>query len=637
MNNKDLLEKFFRALRISLTNASSYSKDHPYFIQSVENFKIVLAETLSVLNPLKINITTSNIVVNREELPKNSFYDDLVYLLHQRKIKSIEIRSGADLGELVEFLSVISLPKKDIIKNGGINAILEDRILVHFTIEELDYSEFLHQEGQDCGDVWGYLLKHAAENKDDTKLEQLADDFGVLIKRSSQKDILETQAMPDSIGDFLVSLKEKNKEKFDKCSKDVFLWFLHNKKSLQDKELEKLAPILKSLNQDDFSSLLWEGIMQDDNFDNLSLQLFSKISEQKDPANIAQRFLSKINQSQYLKNNPHVVKRIKNLINTQNTDRLSDVYQHTLESLVKGISSSGELCFDQKILRENYRYIILNILAIGDDHAQVSGEILVNQLPVIWEDKDFDFLRSLMDLLKEKRRYGKDFYSKLEEKLACFIENIVLNDELAAQQEFLLDLVVISNKEFKFYLDKIFTAQKVTPQLLILFFKLFGQQLEVFYHRLEQRLQDLEFLDTLIEALGQVDSQISLAVLEHIYPFVNELIKVEILKVMVKLKKIDSNFLLQQLDTNSFVLRKTLFSILILDNQAKELAMEKLFGTHSFWGKNNYRLIENMQIISDLKFSQAIVWLQKLSQKKFFWNRKLSNKAKQVLGELNAY
>ena len=637
VNNKVLLENFFRALRISLTNASSYSKDHSYFIKSVENFKIVLEDALAVLNPLKIEITSTSIVIDKEALPKGGFYDELARLLHQRKIKSIEIRSGADLPELIQFLSVISLPQKDILKSGGIKTILEHKMLLHFLIEELDYSEFLHGQGQECSDVWGYMLKSAADSKNTLKLEVLADDFGPLIKRSSQKDILETEDVPSSIGDFLISLKEKNKEKFDKCSKDVFLWVLHNKKSLSDKELKKLEPIFKNLNQEDFSNLLWEGITQEDNFDDLSLQLFSKISEQKNPPKIAENFLAKIDEPESLKNNPNAIKRIKNLLNAPNTGQLSDVYRNTLESLIKGISASGDLFFDQKVLRQNYRYIILNMLLINEKNLQVDTEILEKEWPIVIEDNDFDFLRSFFNLLILRKNQGIESYINLEKKFSAFMENIVLNHSLSSQSEFYLDMISSPSREIDCYLNKIFDSTKINMQVLGLFFRLFSDQLDKFYQYLDQKFQNMEFLSSMIDALGQVGGPTSLAVLEHIYSFANELIKSEIVIVMAKFKKVNSSFLLHQLGTASFMLRKNLFSILILDLKVKEEALEILFNIPSFLGQKNGVLIENIQIVSDLKFGGAKNWLRILSQKMFFWNKKLRNKAKKALKELDVF
>lgn len=639
MENEKILEDFFRSLKVALTNAFSYSKDHPYFIKSVENFKVKLEDALVVLNPLKIGVTSTGILVDGKNLAKSGFYDELARLLHQRKIKSFEIRSGVGLQELVQFLSVISLPQKDIFKGGGINAILKDKPLAHFTIQELDYSVFLQGQGQECADIWGYILKEATHSNDPAKLEVIADDFGPLIKRSSEKDILETEEIPSDINEFLVCLRGKNKEKFDKCSKDLFLWLLRNKKSLNEEKLARLVPVFDSLSPEDFSALLWEGISQEDNFDDLSLQLFSKIAEQKNPPKIAEGFLTRVRQSQYLKDNPNALKRIQNLLTAEHDDRVSAVYRNTLESLVKGITPSGGLFFDQRGLRENYHYIVLNMLSTeGDeDNLKLAGEILEKDFAGILEDNDLDFLKSLFSLLTERKKQGIGVCANLEKKLSAFIENIALNQSLLPQQEFLLDMVSSPSQEVNYYLDKIFTSLKPGNQIVNLFFRLFARQMGAFYQRLGQKLQDMEFLAGLIDALGRLTDPKAPEALEYIYSSANELIKIEVLTAMAKFKKVDVDFLMRQLSADSFLLRKNLFSVLILDAQAREKGLDALFKIPNFFGKNNGLLMENMQLVFDLKFVEAAGRIRDLAGLRFFWNKKLRNKAKQILKEWDVY
>jgi len=639
VDNDRLLEDFFRSLKVTLTNAFSYSKDHPYFIKSVENFQVKLEAILAVLNPLKIGVSSTGILVDGKNLTKSGLYDELSRLLHQRKIKNIEIRNGVRLEELIRFLSLISLSPKDILKSCGINAMLKDKQLAHFTIEELDYSAFLQGQGQECADLWGYLLKEAAHSKDPSKLEMLADDFGPFVKGSSEKDILETEEVSSDINEFLVCLREKNKEKFDQCSKDVFLWLLRNKRSLNEEKLAKFKPVFNSLSQEDFSALLWEGIAKEDNFDDLSLQLFSKISEQKNPAKIAEGFLTKANESQYLKNNPNALKRIQNLLTAGHDDRVSAVYRNTLEFLVKGIVTAGGAAFDQRGLRENYRYIVLNMLTMDGDEAnlKLAAEVLEKELAGIFEDDDLDFLKSLSKLLLERKKQGIEVCANLEKKLSAFIENIALNQSLKPQQGFLLDMVSSSAHEAGYYLDKIFTPEKADKQVVSLFFRLFPQQSGAFYQRLERKLEDMEFLAGLIDTLGQLTGSEALEILEHIYSSANELIKIEILTAMAKFKKVDVDFLTPQLSADSFLLRKKLFSVLLLDAQASQKALDLLFQRPNFFGKDNGLLIENMQIVFDLGYLKAAGRIRELAGKRFFWNKNLRNKANQILKEWNVF
>lgn len=637
VDKDQIVEDFFRSLKVALTNAFSYPKNHPYFIKSVERFKLKLETLLAIFNPFKIGVTSSGLVVDGKNLTRVGFYDELARLLHQRKIKSIEIRGGLGLQELVQFLCIISLPQKDIFKSGGLSAILEKERLAHFTIDELDYSAFLHGEGQECADIWGYMLKYAAHSNDAVKLEQLADGFGPLINRISEKDLLDAEGISSEVNEFLACLRGKNKEKFDKCSQDVFVWLLRNKKSLSQEKLARLKPVFNGLSQEDFSVLLEEGFMQEDNFDTLSLQLFSKISEQANPAKVTEKFFNKINETQDLRDNPVVVKKIRNLLSSSQDDPLSAVYRNTLESLIQGISFSGKLIFDHKLLKENYRYIVLGILATDEnpDTLQIAAKILENELSGIFDENNIVFLKDLWGVLAKRKQEGIQSCIDLEKSYSALVENIALNGLLTPEQEFLLEMVSSPSKELNLYLDKIFNVEKLNRQVLSLFLRLFQGSLGVFYERLNQKIQDTEFLGSLTEALSQIDTPATLSILEYIYLSANELVKIESLKAMRKLKKVDIAFLMRQLNTDSLLLRNMLLSVLILDAQAKNKALDLLFGFPGFLGNKNKLLIENMQIAFDLRFIEALDYIKQLSRRKFFWNKELRNKASGILKEWN--
>ena len=638
MNRDQIVEDFFRSLRIALTNAFSYSKEHPYFVKSVGNFKLELEKILVVLNPLKIGVTNLGLVVDGKNLTRIGFYDELGRLLHQRKIKSIEIRGGASLQELVRFLSIVSLPKKDIFKNGGLSVLLENEHLVHFTIKELDYSAFLHGEGQECADIWGFMLKDAAQSKDAVKLGQLADGFGSFINQVSEKDLLDAEGISSEVNEFLDCLRGKNKEKFDRCSQNVFLWLLRNKKSLSEEKLIKLKPVFNGLSQEDFSALLEEGFTQEEDFDSLSLQVFSKISEQKNTPKIAENFFNKMNETQGLMDNPQTVKKIRSLLSASQDDPLSVVYRNTLESLIKGISFSGKLIFDHKLLKENYRYIVLSILATDEniDTLQMAAVILSKELANVFEDNDVGLLKDLWGVLANRKKENIKACIDLEKSLASSIENIALNNRLTYEQEFLLEMVSQPSLDLSLYLEKIFTAEKINKQALNLFLRLFQYSLEVFYESLNQKIQDTEFLGSLTDALSQIDTPATLSVLEYIYSSANELIKLESLKAMRKLKKVNTAFLVSQLNTNSLLLKKGLLSVLILDAQAKKKALDLLFRIPGFLGNKNKLLIENMKVAFDLRFVEAVSCIKELSHRRFFWNKQLRNNAIQILKEWNA-
>ncbi len=635
MNKDEIIEDFFRSLRVALTNAFSYPKDHPYFIKSVEGFKLKLDGLLAVVNPFKIGVTSSGLVVEGKTLNRTGFYDELARLLHQRKIKNIEISAGFGLQELVRFLCVLSLPQKDIFKGGGLSAILNRENMAHFKVQELDYSAFLRSEGQECSDIWGYMLKEAVYSEDAEKIEQFADSFGALIKQASENDVFGNEGISPEVNEFLVNLRNKNKEKFDKCLNDVFLWLLRNKKTLNQDKLTQLKPVFGELTQGEFGDLLKEGFMQEDSFDSLSLQLFSKISEQKDTPKITKDFFNNLNQSPGLKDNPVAVKKLRNLLSGSHDDQMSAVYRNTLDSLVKNISFSGKLFFDHQALRENYRYIILGIFAsdAGPDTLQTTSGMLEKELPGVFEENDMGFVRDLWGVLLKKESEGNGAYSDFKRTFSVFVEDFILNRGLADGQEFLPDIVSSSGKELNIYLDKLFVADKVDGQVLKLFLRLFKDSMDIFYERLDQRMQDTEFLGSLIGALSRITAPESVSILKYIYFRANELVKIESLRAMGQLGKVDTDFIVRQLDSSLFALRKELFSLLRMDAKAKSSIPGLLFNIKGFMGSKNALLMENIQIASDLAITEASALIKELSRRRFFWNSQLRNKASKVLKE----
>jgi len=74
VDKDQIVEDFFRSLKVALTNAFSYPKNHPYFIKSVENFKLKLELLLAIFNPFKIGVTSSGLVVDGKNLNRSGFY-----------------------------------------------------------------------------------------------------------------------------------------------------------------------------------------------------------------------------------------------------------------------------------------------------------------------------------------------------------------------------------------------------------------------------------------------------------------------------------------------------------------------------------------------------------------------------------
>lgn len=210
MDKQLALNDFVNGLHMAFNNAA-YFRGHPYLIKSMQEFKQKTEAVFSFLEPVKICITPHALAIDETTWEKQDFHVRLADALHHRKIKSIEFKSGLTVEELVAFLSVLSLPPKEILKSGGIRNILDNKVCPHITAEELDYSQFLYGEGEEVKDVWVYLLKEMVAKKDTQKISEIADNFGSITGKLTDKDFFDDEQIQSNISHFLAYLKENQK------------------------------------------------------------------------------------------------------------------------------------------------------------------------------------------------------------------------------------------------------------------------------------------------------------------------------------------------------------------------------------------------------------------------------------------
>ena len=137
----------------------------------------------------------------------------------------------------------------------------------------------------------------------------------------------------------------------------------------------------------------------------------------------------------------------------------------------------------------------------------------------------------------------------------------------------------------------------------------------------------------MVNALSQLEVFRVAVILEYIYTSANELVKIEVLKALKKMRKVNVAFLMRQLDTASVTLKKELVSVIVLDPQGKEKVIGLLLGLPSPWGNKNKIIIDNLQIIYALDLKESASQIKKISARRFFWNKQLRFAAKKILKE----
>lgn len=635
MNKDEVLIDFLKGLRVAINNATVYFKEHPYYINSVKALKQKIDALHYFISPIQINATAQSLFIDGRYWEKSSWYVELAQIFHHRKIKSIRIDKGVTIAELIEFLSKVALPAKEILRQGGISRLLNQYPHPHILIDELDYSQLLTSEGEEVKDIWVYLFGEVVERRDEHKIKEFVDNFEGIASKFKLKDLLEDEELRKNLYNFLFYLKENRKEDFTRCIQVLFR-SIGRYKDVIDEEVIKMGLFFKDLNEEEFANLLWEEILDNEDFDALTLNLFLRLAGEEKGKEISSSLAQRVSQTQNLSKNYKALKRIQDLLSEPKSKFIPETYQYALTLILKNISFEEKIFFDRDLLRANYRIILLNLLNEEKDAQKISLilERLLNEWSEISKEKDLEYLKNLWMVLKKIEKTGfsdNSFFKDLEKRFSEFIENTVWEEALTPEFFYFVDSLDKVSFDMDFYLNKIFIENKLSPYGLKLFLRFFSQDLSRFYQNLIQKKSEIEFLGNMIGALKMVNLPVCLEVLKYIFSIADEFIKVEVLKAMQELTQIDKEFLFSILKTKDIFLKKEAIAVLIKKEQTKDEAIKELISIPSPLGIRNKIILQNLEIIEELRLSEAFDYIVSLSKRRFFWNRNVRNKAKEIL------
>jgi len=640
MNKEEAIVEFLRGLRIVFNNASAYPVSHPYFIKSVESFKQKVDELLGFLSPIRINIAPHVLNIDGNNYDKVDLYIELADLFHFRKIQSIQINRGVAIGELIDFLSKVSLPIREILKAGGLRNLLNKENNPNIFIEELDYSQLLGVEGEELKDIWIFFFKEAKAKKDALRFNQLAENFHKIIGQLTIRDLFDDEEIRNSIDGLLAYLKNNDTDKFNSCIKDLFSFISRQKDAFSEEKIEKVKLYFKLLSEEDFADMLLDQVFTNENFDDFSFALFSRLAG-KDRKEAITEFLSKkINDKQNTPLNEKAVKRVKNLLLNPRKDLISDVYGHILHLLFNNISFDNTLTFDRNSLNVNYRCLLVNLINFEEDRETLT--LIIERFNREMEEsgnlRDLDSSRYLSKVIRDKQKNNpalSDILLQAQKINNKFIEDLVWEDSPPEGAADLIDSLTQTGSTSSFYIEKIFGENRVNSYILKLFFRFFPQDLAVFYKKIEARSPDIEFMAKVIGSLGRIDALWAREALRNIFSISSYFIKIEILKAMQKFTKIDEVFLLPLLDSKEVIFRKGALSVLAKNPESEKKALESLLDIPNFWGIKNNIIMENISMIEELDLRSASENLESLRRRSFIFSQKLKRKISEILGKWN--
>ncbi|MDD5432375.1 MAG: hypothetical protein PHO70_05250 [Candidatus Omnitrophica bacterium] len=638
MNKEEALVDFLKGLRIVLNNAANYSKEHPFFKKSVENFKLKVDGLFLFLDSIKLNINPDFIILDGKQWLNQAIYLELAQYFHLRKISSLEIKKGISVDELVDFFGVVTLPRKELLRGGGVKNLLPRKI-PSITVEELDYSKLLG-EGSPELDVWLYILRNSTRGEGNPdEISKIAGNFGKNLGRIDLKELLYDGELSQSVSKYLSLLRKYDFGLFKKCIKEMFEVVARSKKSFNEEDLRKLEVLFKNLDEKDYSQLFFEEISTNDNFDILSFNLFSQLSGVGKKGNVSEEFLKSAKEFSLGKESAKLSKKIKELLTNSDSQNklISEVYQSTLSQLFKSMDAKEELFFDRAALKINYRFVIANLAAIEKNkvYLDLIFEKLYKEISEAYEQKDFEFILYLHELCKRQERGNSpagELFGKLEEHIYKIIEDVIWdNEEIYSIILPIIESMPKSRFQADEYVSKIFQDNKVSFIILKLYFKFFPDKVNLFCDNLKGRISDIEFISKVIEGLRKVDTAESLIALKQMYSFSNEFIRIEILKAMQNLYNIDEGFLFEILNLKDLFLKREAFLALVKNGASRDKVIKEMLLIKSPFGLKNNLIIDNLCIFEGAQVKEAKDYIEMLAKRKFFWNKLLREKARSIL------
>lgn len=639
MTKDKALLRFFQSLRLAFKNATMYKMDHPAFVRCVEDLKCRAEGVFTHISPLSVGFTPRSIFADGRFWEGEKTFRELGMLFHLRKIKTLEIRPGVTIDEMMRFSAKVTLPLGEFVKLGGAGEILKKEKILHISVEELDYKELLKGNGEEIRDIWPYLLQEAVDENDAEKIIDVAESFDRVVDKLDTAELMVDENMNRNFSRFFSFLKENNSTKYRSCAKNLIKSFVTDKNVNLHSKLDNLKLLITDLKEEDLASTLWEEIISDESFDSLSFSIFSKLLETDRHKRISASLQQLFQTDNPLNRRPEVEEKVKALLSGTSGQFISEIYRQTLSSLLKDIHFDKKIAFDHEQLAVNYRYILLNVLARETDVGRMAtpAERLLGMWDEIAGCGDFEFLSMLQEVLLSKRAAcPKDpALLKVEEALGECVERAVLDEGASPYFNQLISGLSESRFGLDVYLQRIFSENKITPFILRAYYRFFKERMDALTSRLEEKRQDRPFLDRIIMASKAIDSSLSQTILTAVYSVGDESVREETLKAMGCLSEIDKDFMFPIIRSPRTSLKSEALVILAGRDATRKRALDLFLRFQSPYGILNKRLRAHIQIVESRELRQAAGHLERLSRRKSWWNRSVRREACRVLEKWN--
>jgi hypothetical protein len=605
----------------------------------VENLKAKTDALFAYLDPIKINFSPVAIIIEDKILDKKIIYAELSKLFHLRKIKGFQIASGITKEELALCLEKISMPVKEVLKQGGLKKILDAQNVSHFSAEELDYSMFLKDEGEEVKDVWAYMLNNVMEKPDAEKVRNFIQNFDKIAASFKAKDFLENHELKSDIKKLLTYINKDDAQMYQRCASSLLKNLVREKATFTEAELDGLSSLFDDFSSQQFTQVFLQELAQDENFDNASFAMFMHLIDNKKHPLVAEHIEGTILKNDQENFSPKAIKKMSELFKVSDNPVVMTIYKQLVLTLSKSTSQTGIYVLDETHLSRNYHYMLLHMLFVENDHVRL--ETVVAAIKAEWDNlskqEGYGLFIKLHEIIRQKKQAAPiPAVEELSSRIDNFIENLIWQETVPKDLIVFIDKLERTTLDFNAYVHKIFNEGKVNRYALRLLFRFFPGQIPDFCQQLSNKSADAEFMGTVVGELPFSDPKQAGALLETIYGFANDFIRVEALKAMKFLPEQNEKFLMPIIKGSDYFLRKEAVAVFASDSSLLPKALDALFSIPSAWGSKNSYLIENINLAQELVLKEASQHIINLSKRPFFWNKQLRLTAKKVLGEWNA-
>jgi len=616
-----------------------YSFDHPIFLETLTTVHQSIGSLFSISDSLRIGFTPSALIINDTTYDDHQVYASLGNTFHSKRIKALSIRSGVPLEELRSFLTCAGMQTKDIIKAGGINKVLTDKNLEYITVEELDYTELLHGEGEDCDDIWTYMLSDAVANNNKEAINKYASNFKGLMKKYKLTSLMNDPEACKNLEKFLSFLQANEESKYKECAKEILKSTVKNRDVLNEENLNSLSSFIKNLKTEDLADTLWGEIISDDNVDTLNLNLFSQLMDKEANDEIAESLKDKIEKNNILLKAPRVRNRIKDLFSGSSSSFIPKNYRHFLTLALEKISTTGILSYDRHHAETNYHAILTALIPFEKESSRMD-KILV-RIEEEWEkikiENNIYFLFDLYTILQSLPKIEDErvyiHAAEITHVVTQHIEELIYNGQIGIEEFDKLSRSLSQEKEaLEKYYDKFFNEDKVNPFMLQLLLFVSRHNPRIFYYHLEQKKRSVNFIRKIIDLAKTLPQKDDAAyMLKQIYSFSKNFIRIKALQEMAKIGICDEEIVLPLLEKTPYHIKIEAVRVAITNKELLHKVVYILFAKHTLFGLNAHIIRAHIKIINELNIREAKNDIEYLASLNLFWNKGIRRDAQILL------